>query len=234
MSAKPAELETVSALGLDQLSIGQNVCVGRSSSTGKSYVWGENHGGSIVKDIEGDLARPQQLGVTSLVAAGWDSIWIINEEGTVANGYGKRNASISLDRSQKSKVSQIISSAFQTIFLRADGSMLLHNDRKDVDFQNLDFNHSVTQIARGWSHFLFLDSSGSVWSIGANKHGQCGLGHTNTVLTYAYMDRTQILCPYDKPIILTNSLLFLALLSYHSSKVLKSSKLHLVLHIRWL
>lgn len=174
----------MNALGIDELILGQNVGVGRASATGETYVWGENHGGSILTTIEGDIVRPQKLPASSLAAAGWDSVWLVNDEGLTATSLGHRSATVDLGKSQKAKVSKIFSSAFQSIFLRSDGSMTLHNDRKDVDFQTLQLDRPVIQVARGWAHFLLLDSTGSVWSVGANKHGQCGLGHTNTVITY--------------------------------------------------
>lgn len=147
-------------------------------------MWGENHGGSVVTSMMGDIIRPKALPGSSLVSAGWDSIWVVSEEGTIANSYGMRNVTVDLGKSQQAKVAEIFSSAFQTIFLRSDGSLTLHNDRPDAPFQKLDFSRPVVQVARGWSHFLLLDDSGSVWSVGANKHGQCGVGHTDTLLTY--------------------------------------------------
>lgn len=227
MSSKPSEVESLSSLGIDELSLGQNVCVGRASATGETFVWGENHGGSVMKTIDGDIVRPQMLPASSLAAAGWDSVWTIHDEGLTATSLGHRSATVDLGKSQKAKVSKVFSSAFQTIFLRNDGSMTLHNDRKDADFSALQLDRPVIQIARGWSHFLFLDNTGSVWSVGANKHGQCGLGHTNTVTTY--VKTVLLLNPTLK---LTR--LFLSVLPFFLNlRARKFAKLLLELHIQW-
>jgi alpha-tubulin suppressor-like RCC1 family protein len=39
----------------------------------------------------------------------------------------------------------------------------------------------VTTVRAGWGHMLALTRDGHVYSWGSNKHGQCGVGHHNTL-----------------------------------------------------
>lgn len=40
----------------------------------------------------------------------------------------------------------------------------------------------ISSLASGWGHTLALTDEGSVYAWGANRHGQCGVGHNFTVL----------------------------------------------------
>jgi hypothetical protein len=177
----PVELSSINSLGLNQLSVGMNVCVGKSSSTREWFVWGENHGGSIMKSIQGDIVSPQRFGQSQVSYAGWSSVWIGNDESKSMLRYGIRDEEFELKTLNPSSVKEIASSAFQTLFLKSDGSVVFHNDRTDIEFSEVTLSHTFKNISRGWGHFLLLDDTGSVWVVGANKHGQCGLGHSSHV-----------------------------------------------------
>ncbi|KAF5842172.1 regulator of chromosome condensation 1/beta-lactamase-inhibitor protein II [Dunaliella salina] len=43
---------------------------------------------------------------------------------------------------------------------------------------NLPSRMPVRMVAAGHFHSLFLSASGAIWSLGGNKHGQLGVGHT--------------------------------------------------------
>src|SRR5208282_5923984 len=39
---------------------------------------------------------------------------------------------------------------------------------------------TVTQVAAGWQHTLFIESDGSLWAMGYNSNGQLGDGTTTS------------------------------------------------------
>ena len=179
------ELTTTNSLGLDDLSVGMNVCVGRSSATNKTYLWGENHDGNIAKKVEGDVASPHLFSHASdLVYAGWNSVTLLHKGDGIMSCYGAHAPNSTVPREDVRDIVQIVSTAFQTAFLKRDGTISFQNDRQDIEFEHIEIPAKIRKMARGWGHFLLLDDMGQLWVVGANKHGQCGVGNTNHIVKY--------------------------------------------------
>lgn len=180
----PFELKQINDLKLDQVSVGMNLCVGRNSLDRNVYCWGENHGGAIITSIAGDILSPTPFAVADAAYAGWCNAWLIGDERGKVTRWGQPGGFYEFSGMHANEFKEMASSAYQSVFIQHDGTPIIVNDREDVEYQTGPMPSSIKHVARGWSHFLLLDTHGSVWVVGANLHGQCGLGHTNHVSSY--------------------------------------------------
>lgn len=70
-----------------------------------------------------------------------------------------------------------------SLFRLHDGSLMYLGKPEDSLAPTMvDVN--ARQIAAGFGHYLRLDDSGKVFSIGANRHGQCGVGVLDDLNSY--------------------------------------------------
>lgn len=183
--SSPFELNAVNDLNLDQVSVGMNMCVGRNSLDRNVYCWGENHGGAIITSLAGDILAPTPFAVADAAYAGWCNAWLIGDERGKVTRWGQPGGFYEFSGLKSSEFKEMASSAYQSVFIPFDGPPIIVNDREDVEYEAGPLPSGIKHVTRGWSHFLLLDHHGSVWVFGANKHGQCGLGHTDHVNTYA-------------------------------------------------
>lgn len=187
LHATPIEIHFPNALGVGEVSVGMNTCVAKSRTSANIYVWGENANGSILSTTDEDISSPTLLGHGTSAFAGWNSIWIVDENQRSLTYHGPHRSGERQGGADSFDITQIVSSAFQTAFLRKNGSVIFGNNRSDVEFQDTAIPPSCIQISAGWSHFLMLHRDGSLWAVGANKHGQCGVGHSNHLKSYDFL-----------------------------------------------
>jgi alpha-tubulin suppressor-like RCC1 family protein len=181
----PVELKALNDLYLDQINVGMNVCVGKSSSNRQVYCWGENHGDMIATDAKGDLPSPVPSGQADAAFAGWSCVWLVGDSENQISRWGPPTGFTTFVDAEPSEIKQIVSSVYHTAILKRNGEVYFRQDRDDAEYHApIQKLPPIKTISRGWSNFLLLDQEGSVWSIGANKHGQCGVGTTDHLVKY--------------------------------------------------
>lgn len=138
-------------------------------------MWGDNYAGQLGQGD--DVHRDHPVIVKSLidtkvvdVSCGYQHSLILDSDGTVY-GAGKNNKyQLGKDKKAKDEGGEIMDKYGH--FSPIGGfNVLADADRE----KGKTFNEPIVQMKAGKQHSLFLSSSGTVYSLGFNLHGQTGL-----------------------------------------------------------
>jgi len=160
----------------------------------------------------GSISPPQYLTIPgktiTQVEHGYRHTIFLCSDGTVYScgdnsdgklGLGNTNTYYSPTQIDLSNITTIACGTYHSMFLRSDGTVYgcgsnydgqlgvgTNSDYYDIPTQvvSTNFSGTVTSIACGEDHTMFLCSNGTVYGTGNNGNGQLGIGNTN----YPYPD----------------------------------------------
>jgi len=179
------------------------------TSDGRVYSCGDNTNGQLgLGDIGDDFLVPTLIpnlyNITDIASGNNHSIFLTSDGRVYScgqNNLGQSGLGVTFNDivtptliSNLDNITKVSCGYLFTIFLTSDGKVYgcgLNNNNHQLGFEstynkytpelipNLD-NITITNIASGGNHNLFLTSDGRVYSCGDNTNGQLGLGDTTT------------------------------------------------------
>ena len=168
------------------------------SNEGTLYSFGRNHLGqfghcNVLPTPIPNLPKIKQIscGDNFTVCVDYEGfIWSFGENNWGQLGTGnKTNCNVPQKLPDIPPVLSVSCGVYHTLVITNDGNLwswgrnafgqICLGDKEDRSIPQKTSFATISKISTGWSHSLFQNDKGEIFSCGFNEQGQCGLGHFN-------------------------------------------------------